>query len=181
VKQVLHSTRICGEDFLPPSPAGSEATEDVGQRYMEDERVSALSDNYPAGLHPHADVPCLTREAAPRTARIDVRFAVDERRAVIRRTRALGVKPSAWVRAVVLDALDGRRVHVESMSAVAASAPAPDFAQAVDQLRRVGVNLNQVVRSHNRDGAPEPDAVLLREVLAAVDAVRARLGDGTSL
>ncbi|MDN6380500.1 MAG: hypothetical protein L0K10_16400 [Brevibacterium aurantiacum] len=62
------------------------------------------------------------------------------------------------------------------MEAAAAMAPSPELAAAVEQLRRVGVNLNQVLR---RGGAV--DDRLLGAVLGAVDEVRSRLGDRVQL
>lgn len=54
--------------------------------------------------------------------------------------------------------------------------PAPELGRAVEQVRRVGVNLNQVVRS---GAAVEED--LLHEVLTAVGEVRSLLRDKVSL
>ncbi|MDN6618556.1 MAG: hypothetical protein L0L02_02845 [Corynebacterium variabile] len=107
---------------------------------------------------------------------IDVRVTKAEREAVRRRARRLGVKPSKWARTVILDALDSRRNGLGQMEAVATSAPSPELGQAVEQVRRVGVNLNQAVR---RGGALDDD--LLREVMDSMDAVRAQLGDRTVL
>ncbi|MFV0633467.1 plasmid mobilization protein [Demequina sp.] len=109
--------------------------------------------------------------------RIDVRYTAAEREAIHRCSRAIGVKPSVWVRAAVLDALDARRGHMARMEAAesASIVPRPELARAVEQLRRVGVNLNQALRS---GAALEDD--LLREVASAVVEVRAQLGDGTS-
>ncbi|MBB5599090.1 plasmid mobilization protein [Neomicrococcus lactis] len=107
---------------------------------------------------------------------IDVRVTKAEREAVRRRARRLGVKPSKWARTVILDALDSRRDGLGQMEVMAASTPSPELSQAVEQVRRVGVNLNQVLR---RGGAL--DAELLREVMDSMDDVRAQLGDRTAL
>ncbi|WP_205677140.1 hypothetical protein [Brevibacterium aurantiacum] len=107
---------------------------------------------------------------------LDVRLTVADRDAIRRRAQVLSVKPSAWARAVMLDALDSRSAKVESMevcAGVKAVAPEPS-GPAVEQLRRVGVNLNQTLR---KDVAVDGD--LLREVMAAVDGLRASLGDRT--
>ena len=181
-----------------PPPAGRAATEDGGQRYEDDKSASDLSDEYPAGLPcipvsesqrsggsearrytgPHGgagpDVPGAVPPSERRRVSLDVRLTVTERAAIRDRARVLGVKPSAWARAVMLDALDSRRGRTSRMHQVARSAPAPDQARAVEQLRRVGVNLNQVLR-----GGKAVDDSLLREVLAAVDDLRASLGDRT--
>lgn len=181
-----------------PSPAGRVATEDVGQRRVGGGRSLLLSsDNRPAGtvvvsppkvLEEKGDT---TNASAPATeettqgadarvildAHIDVRVTRTELGAVKREAREFGVKPSTWVRAVLRDALDARSHAVEALAAHAAvPMPSPEKARAVEQLRRVGVNLNQVVRA----GTAVSDE-LLREVLAAVAEVRALFGDEVSL
>ena len=113
---------------------------------------------------------------ANRDVSIDVRVTKAEREAVRRRARRLGVKPSKWVRTVILDALDSRRDGLGHLEVAAASTPSPELGQAVEQVRRIGINLNQAVR---RGGAL--DDALLREVMESMDAVRAQLGDRTAL
>ena len=71
----------------------------------------------------------------------------------------------------MLDALDARRGKEARIHKAALATPAPEQARAVEQLRRIGVNLNQALRRGD-----VPDAMLLREVLAAVDSVRASFG-----
>jgi len=108
---------------------------------------------------------------------LDVRVSHAERDAVRRRAKALGVKPSAWARAVLRDALDDRRHEVEALAAQAVvPRPRPELARAVEQLRRVGVNLNQTRRAGD-----VVDGDLLLDVLKQVDAVRAALGDEVAL
>lgn len=181
-----------------PSPAGRAATEDEGQRRVGGQRgLSRSSDNRPAGTVVSTPSEVLmergvdtnvdalppveeTQGASTRVtlnAHIDVRVTRDELDAIKRRARVLGVKPSQWSRAVLRDALDSRRHEVEALAAQAAvPRPSPELARAVEQLRRVGVNLNQVVRA-----GTAVDDDLLREVLAAVADVRAALGDEVSL
>ena len=181
-----------------PSPAGRVATEDVGQRRVGGERSVLLSsDNRPAGsvvlppLNVLEEEGGNTNASAPATeettqgadarvildAHIDVRVTRTELGAVKREAREFGVKPSTWVRAVLRDALDARSHAVEALAAHAAvPMPSPEKARAVEQLRRVGVNLNQVVRA----GTAVSDE-LLREVLAVLAEVRALFGDEVSL
>lgn len=181
-----------------PSPAGRVATEDVGQRRVGGGRSVLLSsDNRPAGtvVVPPPNVleeeGGTTNAAAPATeettqgadarvtldAHLDVRVTRREHDAVKHCADVLGVKPSTWARAVLRDALDARCHEVEVLAAQAAvPKPSPELARAVEQLRRVGVNLNQVVRA----GTAVSDE-LLRGVLAALADVRALLGDEVSL
>ena len=110
-------------------------------------------------------------------AHLDVRMTRTELAAIKRRARVLGVKASTRVRAVLRDALDARRHEEEALAAqVAVPRPSPELAGAVEQVRRVGVNLNQVVRA----GTAMNEEVL-RDLLAAVVEVRALLGDEVSL
>lgn len=181
-----------------PSPAGRVATEDVGQRRVGGQRsLLRSSDNRPAGnvvlppLNVLEEEGGNTNASAPATeettqgadarvildAHIDVRVTRTELDAVRCQAREFGVKPSTWVRAVLRDALDARSHEEEALAAHAAvPMPSPEKARAVEQLRRVGVNLNQVVRA----GTAVSDE-LLREVLAVLAEVRALFGDEVSL
>lgn len=181
-----------------PSPAGRVATEDVGQRRVGGGgSVLPSSDNRPAGtvVIPPPEVLMekggITNASAPATeettqgadarvildTHLDVRMTRREHDAIKRRATVLGVKPSTWARAVLRDALDARSHEVEVLAAQAAvPKPSPEFARAVEQFRRVGVNLNQALRA----GKVVNDE-LLRDVLAAVNGVRASFGDEVSL
>nr|WP_147102869.1 MobC family plasmid mobilization relaxosome protein [Nesterenkonia populi] len=67
---------------------------------------------------------------------------------------------------------------------VAASVPAPDpqIGECVEELRRIGQNLNQEVRrGHKRGGDAESLARLLGETIKKVDDLRAALGDRTAV
>ena len=168
-----------------PSPAGRVATEDVGQRHVRGQRsLLRSSDNVPAGTAPFYTSKDVSSgggrmiEPAPPTQEepqgAGKRVTLD---AIKRRATVLGVKPSTWARAVLRDALDERRHEVEALAAHAAvSRPAPELARAVEQVRRIGVNLNQVVRAGSAI-----DGDILRDVLAAVAEVRSLLGDEVSL
>ena len=132
--------------------------------------------DWEAGAIEPAEAPVEPRNSRRREVSLDVRLTVADRDAIRRRAHVLGVKPSAWARAVMLDALDSRSSKVaqlESNAGVKETAPT-SLAPAVEQLRRVGVNLNQALRK-----GPAVDDGLLHEVMVAVDEVRASLGDRT--
>lgn len=115
--------------------------------------------------------------------RLSVRVTEAEHAAIDRRAAALGVKSSAWVRAALRDELHAGRAEVARIHAAARVAPAavpPEVGQAVEQLRRVGANLNQITRRVNAGEADGVDADVLADVLAAVENLRARLGDRTA-
>lgn len=185
--QPTTTTRGVSHSGAPvPSPAAREAREDEGRRFVEATRDSALSDKNPAGralepptesvLHSAGAGRPTTAASKRRTSSVDVRYTEEEREAVVLRAKAFGVTPSAFVRAVVLDALDGRGARVLRMTHAASAAPQPELAAAVEQLRRVGVNLNQTLRR-----GLAVDTEMLRTVLDAVNEVRGCVGDRTAL
>ena len=104
----------------PPSPAGSVATEDEGRQILDDTSEAKLSDKIPAGRVTEPAPKCSSAGAVTSRetldSHLDVRVSRADREAVDRRAQALGVKPTAWVRAVVRDALDDRRAEVALMS-----------------------------------------------------------------
>lgn len=167
-----------------PQRGGSEARHDRG-------RGEAVSGGSPASVQPRdstrAAVPAremephggralrVSKTATRRDVSLDVRLSKTEREAIRDRARALGAKPSAWARAVMLDALDQRHALEAAMQQNAGETPNPEFAGAVEQLRRVGVNLNQALRK-----GQTVDTGLLRAVFNAVTEVRAALGDRTA-
>lgn len=105
-----------------------------------------MSDNYPAGSgvvrRPASDVDRLVTS-------LDVRLSRSEKASVAARARGLGVKPSRWARAVIRDALNVGRADVEALHREAAQQPDPERAEAIAQLRGVGVALNQEQRRRN--------------------------------
>ena len=167
-----------------PQRGGSEARHDRG-------RGEAVSGGSPASVQPRdstrAAVPAREMEPhggharranssrARRDVSLDVRLSKTEREAIRAHARTLGVKPSAWARAVMLDALDQRHALEAAMQQNAGETPNPELAGAVEQLRRVGVNLNQALRK-----GQTVDTGLLRAVFDAVTEVRAALGDRTA-
>lgn len=198
VQRSVTSSAAVQHGVTSPSPAVSNANEDVGQRHVRGQRsLLRSSDNMPAGIVAVSPPDVLeekggtTNAAAPATeettqgadarvildAHLDVRMTRREHDAIKRRATVLGVKASTWARAVLRDALDARSHEEEALAAQAAvPRPSPERARAVEQVRRVGVNLNQVVRA----GTAVSDE-LLREVLAALADVRVLFGDEVSL
>ena len=165
---------------VSPAPAVSNANEDVGQR--RDVRQGAatppLSDTLPAGhtvvspkvMPQHGGV---TTFSDTRSHRITVRVSEEEYDAFKRRATALNVTVSAWLRAAALHVLDAAKPPLEAVP-VAAAPESTQTAQAVEQLRRLGVNLNQALR---RGSVIDPERV--RDLARAVDDLRASLGDKT--
>lgn len=165
---------------VSPAPAVSNANEDVGQR--RDVRQGAvtppLSDTLPAGhtvvspkvMPQHEGV---TTFSDTRSHRITMRVSEEEYDAFKRRATALNVTVSAWLRAAALHVLDAATPPLETVPQATAPESA-QTAQAIEQLRRLGVNLNQALR---RGSVIDPERV--RDLTRAVDDLRASLGDKT--
>lgn len=171
--------------FAPSSllPAAHFVSED-GSQHKDGGHGSLLpmSDTLPAGYpvsqkNPPSHDEGATRDFETRTEKFTLRVSPSEKEAFAARASRLGVTTGAWARAVLLDELDARHDNVDAIIRARSVMPVrPELAQAVEQVRRVGVNLNQVIRK----GLPVDDA-LLREVMTALRDVREMLGDRTSL
>lgn len=168
------------EAATSPPPAVSNANEDGGQRNegRQEAVTPRMSDKFPAGrpVVPPQPLPKQAggdTDSGSRSNRITVRLSGAETEAIRRRSKALGVAPSSWVRAAALHALNATNPLPESVPAAAAPG-SPDLARAVEQLRRVGVNLNQALRRGS-----VVDAARVRDLSRAVDELRTQLGDRT--
>jgi hypothetical protein len=125
--------------------------------------ASEMSDKNPAGLHLYP-LPRRHSRTSNETTRERRRVSLDVR----------------LRRGVVLDALDARRDEVSRMHPAAQRSPQPELVTAVEQLRKVGRNLNQALRAVHSGDVPAVDDGLLRQGQVAVDEVRATLGDRTA-
>lgn len=140
---------------VSPAPAVSNANEDVGQR--RDVRQGAVTP-------PLSDT---------RSHRITVRVSEEEYDAFKRRATALNVTVSAWLRAAALHVLDAAKPPLEAVPQAAAP-ESTQTAQAIEQLRRLRVNLSQALK---RGLVIDPKQV--QDFARAVDDLRASLGDKT--
>ncbi len=91
------------------------------------------------------------------------------------RARAAGRTLSSYVRARLLEAPEpengpARRHRAHALSAEATGPPDADFARRAlaEQIRRVGVNLNQIAKRMNADRRPPP-----RELSSVLEDIRA--------
>ncbi len=113
--------------------------------------------------------------------RIDVRMTVTDRAHVQRAAAALGLRPSQYVRAVVLQALAARAGDNSPRPAVTIARLGDDDRAAILaaqlEIRRVGTNLNQLTRLAHRGqldlGYLAP---VIRELAAALEDLAVRLG-----
>lgn len=192
MERVILRRAVLGVSY-PPPPAGSEATEDGGQRILDDTSASELSDKIPAGRrgyhHEESSGSEVSAERERLTSHLDVRLSRSERAEVSQRARAVGVKPSSWARAVMRDALDSRRAEVQRLERMAAR-PRRDRqvdGAKVETLRRIGTTfegLRRDVARARKDGESISivvDDALLEQACSAMAELRTELGDGTRL
>lgn len=191
MERLMRDERGSQSPVSAPPPAGSEATEDGGQQGLDDTNEVKLSDNLPAGRSGYpseesydSGVSTLRERL---TAHLDVRLSCSERAEISQRAHALGVKPSAWARAVLRDALDSRRSEVQRVERMAARSRRDrqvDGAK-VETLRRIGTTfegLRRDVARARKDGesiSVVVDDGLLEEACSVMTELRSELGDGT--
>lgn len=181
MEKLADSFDPCGSKISPP--AAHFVSEDGASGELDRrDALASMSDNLPAGYL------CDTGKSSPhdgegsqriekRDCKFTLRVSSRERAAFEARARLLGVTTGAWLRAVALDALDARHDNLASIvRAHAVTSVHPDLARAVEQVRRVGVNLNQAVRKNLT-----VDDDLLNAVLDTLHDVREKLGDRTAL
>lgn len=161
-------------------PSARTERSEGGQKpaHLED-RAQRVSDKMPAG--PVSSPRRAPVKNARRDVSLDVRLTRGEKARIAAHAEALGVRASALVRAAALDVADSRRAEVAGLERAAKFRPDPQLGAAVEQLRRVGVVLNQEVRDRRRGDGDGPDDELLVSVVTVVDELRATLGDRTRL
>ena len=193
MERVMRDERGAARPVSTPPPATRTASEDGGQRGLDDTNEVKLSDNLPAGRCGYPTEESYDSGVPTRrerlTAHLDVRLSRGERAEVSQRAHSLGVKPSAWARAVMRDALDSRRNEVQRVERMAAR---PRRGRQVDgakveTLRRIGTTfegLRRDIARARKDGesiSVVVDDVLLDEACSVMTELRSSLGDGTRL
>ncbi|WP_143469978.1 MULTISPECIES: MobC family plasmid mobilization relaxosome protein [Micrococcales] len=113
--------------------------------------------------------------------RLTVRFDEGELARVRRRALAMGVAPSALVRASVLDVVEGGVVPTAIAAAIAdpegVTADSPALRELRVEVNRIGVNFNQLVRKAHSDGATMLGSPTALAVLAQLTDVLRRVED----
>ena len=117
--------------------------------------------------------------------RLTVRFDEGELARVRRRALAMGVAPSALVRASVLDVVEAGAVPTAIAAAIAAAiadpegvtADSPALRELRVEVNRIGVNFNQLVRKAHSDGATTLGSPTALAVLAQLTDVLRRVED----
>ncbi|MDO5617260.1 hypothetical protein [Kocuria sp.] len=108
--------------------------------------------------------------------RLTVRFDEGELARVRRRALAMGVAPSALVRASVLDVIGAGAVPTAIAAAIADPEGVTADTSALRELRievnRIGVNFNQLVRKVNQHGTAAFSPTALAVLAQLTDALR---------
>ena len=113
--------------------------------------------------------------------KLTLRLSEAQRKRIDKRAEALGISASTLTRAVVLDFIEGEDDVPTALTKDYTGTGvelSEDVLELKKDLRRVGVNLNQLTRIANRDRrGPITVHEELREVREVLDEILSRLGD----
>lgn len=121
------------------------------------------------------------RRASMSGKKLTMRLTEAQRKRIDDRANAMGISASAFGRAVIIDFIEGEG-HVPTALTKQYAGQGVELSEDVVELRkdlrRVGVNLNQLTRIANRDRrVPITMREELREVREVLDEILKRLGD----
>ncbi|MGW2641263.1 plasmid mobilization relaxosome protein MobC [Streptomyces sp. NPDC001348] len=116
------------------------------------------------------------RKHTQRKERVDVRYSVDEKSAILRKARSLNIAGAHYVGAVVMAHIHG------DLALPGQRAPLDDYIDELTALReqvaRIGSNINQIARKVNSGGLPHPgDTAALAQAERTLATVRAAVGE----
>lgn len=113
--------------------------------------------------------------------KLTLRLSESQRERIDKRAEAMGISASGLARAVILDFIEGKDHLPTALTKRYTGAGvelSEDVVELRKDLRRVGVNLNQVARIANRDRRVSISvSEELREVRGVLDEILRRLGD----
>ncbi|MFK4144540.1 MobC family plasmid mobilization relaxosome protein [Streptomyces sp. NPDC004065] len=142
-----------------------------------------LTDAAPAVLPRAAEAAALHRIArrrkrqdTQRKERVDVRYSVDEKTAILRKARSLNIAGAHYVGAVVMAHIHG------DLALPGQRTPLDDYIDELtalrEQIAKIGNNINQIARKLNSGGHPHPGgATALAQAERTLTAVRAAVGE----
>ena len=114
------------------------------------------------------------REPVRRAERVDVRYSVAEKRAILARARSLNIAGSHLVGAAVMAYLDGELALPGQRTAM--DDLIDELAALRAQVARLGGNVNQIARALNPQADPQPvDAVVLSRTQRLLETVHSTL------
>ncbi|MGM0347234.1 MobC family plasmid mobilization relaxosome protein [Streptomyces sp. Adlamb9] len=116
------------------------------------------------------------RKGPQRKERVDVRYSVDEKAAILTKARSLNVAGAHYVGAVVMAHIDG------DLALAGQRTPLDDYIDELtalrEQIARIGNNINQIARKLNSGGDPHVgDAAALAHTERTLSMVRAAIGE----
>ncbi|MGP3734293.1 plasmid mobilization relaxosome protein MobC [Streptomyces sp. GDS52] len=116
------------------------------------------------------------RKDTQRKERVDVRYSVEEKTAILARARSLNIAGAHYVGAVVMAHLHG------DLALPGQRTPLDDYIDELTALReqvaKIGNNANQIARKLNSDGHPHPgDTAALAQTERTLGAVRAAISE----
>ncbi|MFF7898234.1 plasmid mobilization relaxosome protein MobC [Streptomyces sp. NPDC007920] len=112
------------------------------------------------------------RQDTQRKERVDVRYSVDEKAAILRKARSLNIAGAHYVGAVVMAHIRG------DLALPGQRTPLDDYIDELTALReqvaKIGNNVNQIARKLNSGGHPHPgDTAAMAHAERTLTAVRA--------
>jgi hypothetical protein len=116
------------------------------------------------------------REAVQRKERVDVRYSVDEKTAILRKARSLNIAGAHYVGAVVMTHIHG------DLALPGQRTPLDDYIDELTALRRevakIGHNINQIAKKLNSGDHPHPgDTTVLEQAGRTLGAVGTTVRD----
>ncbi|WP_208899437.1 plasmid mobilization relaxosome protein MobC [Streptomyces incarnatus] len=116
------------------------------------------------------------RKDTQRKERVDVRYSIEEKAAILRKARSLNIAGAHYVGAVVMAHIHG------DLALPGQRTPLDDYIDELTALReqvaKIGNNVNQIARKLNAGGHPRPgDNAALTHAERTLTAVRAAVGE----
>ncbi|MGW5197984.1 plasmid mobilization relaxosome protein MobC [Streptomyces spiralis] len=115
------------------------------------------------------------RKDTQRKERVDVRYSVEEKSAILAKARSLNIAGAHYVGAVVMAHIHG------DLALPGQRTPLDDYIDELTALReqvaKIGNNVNQITRKLNSGGPPDPgDSAAMSQAERTLTAVRAAVG-----
>lgn len=116
------------------------------------------------------------RKDTQRKERVDVRYSVEERSAILAKARSLNIAGAHYVGAVVMAHIHG------DLALPGQRTPLDDYIDELTALReqvaKIGNNANQIARKLNSGGHPHPgDTAALAQIERTLNAVRSAISE----
>ncbi|MFE1013192.1 plasmid mobilization relaxosome protein MobC [Streptomyces sp. NPDC058794] len=116
------------------------------------------------------------RKDTQRKERVDVRYSIEEKSAILAKARSLNIASAHYVGAVVMAHIHG------DLALPGQRTPLDDYIDELtalrEQIAKIGNNANQIARKLNSSGHPHPgDTATLAQTERTLNAVRAAISE----